>query len=85
MSVALQSVKASKYGLLELDMDTLHLTQGNHHGKQVHIGGIDEYVDTSVTSLTSVTHFDAYYCSSLYPGHLEQLSVACPNLQRLDL
>ena len=88
-SVALRSVKASKYGLLGLDMDTLHLTQGNYHGKQVHkallIGGIDEYIDTSVTSLTSVTYFDASYCSSLYPGHLEQLSIACPNLQRLDL
>ena len=70
-------------------MDTLHLTQGNYHGKQVHkallIGGIDEYVDTSVTSLTSVTYFDASYYSSLYPGHLEQLSIACHNLQRLDL
>ena len=49
------------------------------------IGGIDEYIDTSVTSPTSVTHFDASCCSSLYPGHLEQLSIACPNLQRLDL
>ena len=88
-SVALHSVKASKYGLLGLDLDTLHLTQGNYHGKQVHkallIGGNDEYIDTSVTSLTSVTYFDASCCSSLYPGHLEQLSVACPNLQRLDL
>ena len=88
-SVALRSVKASKYGLLGLDLDTLHLTQGNYHGKQVHkamlIGGTDEYIDTSVTSLTSVTYFDASYCSSLYPGHLEQLSVALPNLQRLDL
>ena len=92
--VALHSVKASKYGLLGLDMDMLHLTQGNYHGKQVHkallIGGKDEYIDTSVTSLTSVTYFDASYCSSihnssLYPGHLEQLSIACPNLQRLDL
>ena len=93
-AVALHSVKASKYGLLGLNMDMLHLTQGNHHGKQVHkallIGGIDEYIDTSVTSLTSVTYFDASYYSSihhssLYPGHLEQLSISCPNLQRLDL
>ena len=85
----MRSVKASKYGLLGLDLDTLHLTQGNYHGKQVHkallIGGKDEYIDTSVTSLTSVTYFDASCCSSLYPGHLEQLSIACPNLQRLDL
>ena len=49
------------------------------------IGGIDEYIDTSVTSLTSVTYFDASYWGCLHPGHLEQLSIACPNLQRLDL
>ena len=88
-SVAVPSVKASKYGLLGLDMDTLHLTRGSHHGKKVYkallIDGIDEHIDTSVTSLTSITYFDASYCKCLYPGHLEQLSVACPNLQKLDL
>ena len=42
-------------------------------------------MDTSVTNLTSVTYFDASCCRVLYPGHLEQLSIACPNLQRLDL
>ena len=87
-SVVLSSVKASKYGILGLDDDTLHLTEGSYRGKKVHkalLTGINnEYMDTSVTSLTSVTHFDAS-CGGLYPGHLEQLSIACPNLQRLDL
>ena len=67
-------------------MDTLHLTQGNGNvHKALLIGGIDEHVDSSIASLTSVTHFDASHCGGLYPGHLEQLSIACPNLKKLDL
>ena len=88
-SVALPSVKASDYGLQGLAVDTLHVTQGSYRGKKVHkallIGGIGEHVDTSVTSLTSITYFDASCCKSLHPHHLEQISLACPNLQKLDL
>ena len=88
-SVVLSSVRASNYGILGLDNDTLHLTEGSYRGKKVHkallTGTNNEYIDTSVTSLSSVTYFDASYCKVLYPGHLEQLSIACPNLQRLDL
>ena len=88
-SVILPSVKASKYGILGLEYDTLHLTEGSYCGKKVHkallTGTINEYIDTSVTSLLSVTYFDASYCKVLHPGHLEQLSIACPNLQKLDL
>ena len=89
-SVILPSVKPSKYGILGLDYDTLHLTQGSYRGKKVYkalLTNNDEYMDTSVTSLTSVTYFDASYCHNrvLYPGHLEQLSIACPNLQTLNL
>ena len=88
-SVVLPSVKATKYGILGLDNDTLHLTEGIDCGKKVHkallTGTNNEYIDTSVTSLASVTYFDASYCYKLCPGHLEQLSIACPNLQRLNL
>ena len=85
-TVTLPSVKASKYGILGLDVDTLHLTQGNGNvHKALLIGGIDEHVDSSIASLTSVTHFDASHCGGLYPGHLEQLSIACPNLKKLNL
>ena len=91
-SVVLSSVKASKYGILGLDHDILHLTQGIHRGKQIwkalltkaKLANID-YIDTSVISLTSITYFDASRHGGLYPGHLEQLSIACPNLQTLDL
>ena len=103
-SVVLPSVRASNYGILGLDDDTLHLIEGSYRGKKVHkalltgtnceymdtsvtslSGTNPEYIDTSVTSLSSVTYFDASYCMGLYPGHLEQLSIACPNLQKLDL
>ena len=82
-------VKASNYGLLGLEVDTLHLTESTHRGNIVHkallINGINAHIDVSVASLTTVTYFDASHCSVLYPGHLEQLSIACPNLQKLDL
>ena len=62
-SVVLSSVKASKYGILGLDHDMLHLTEGSYHGKKVYkamlTGTNNEYIDTSVTSLSSVTYFDA--------------------------
>ena len=90
-SVVLSSVKASKYGILGLDCDTLNLTEGSYRGKKVQkallIKTDVECTDTSIVNLTSVTYFDASNsnCSGLYPGHLEQLSIVCPNLQRLNL
>ncbi|XP_065886988.1 uncharacterized protein [Dysidea avara] len=38
-----------------------------------------------VTSLHSVTHFDITRYSALLSNHLEQLAIACPNLQQLKL
>ena len=36
-------------------------------------------------NLSCVTHVDFSYCYSLHSGHLEQLAIACSNLQRLNL
>jgi len=36
-------------------------------------------------NLNCATHFDLSFCYSLFPGHLEQIAIACPNLQRLNL
>ena len=36
-------------------------------------------------NLNCATHFDLSFCNSLHSGHLEQLAIACPNLQRLNL
>ena len=100
-SVTLPSVRSESLGLdlpwkdLPHESDQIfHLPQGSYHGKKVHkvwlramIDGIDKYIDNSVTiaSLTSVTYFANDALWSLLPEHLEWLSIACPNLQRLDL
>ena len=49
-SVDVSSVKASKYGILGLDYETLHLTEGNYHGKKVHKALL------TGTNLSSVTY-----------------------------
>ena len=100
-SVTLPSVRSKSLGLdlqwyevnwgpIQSSNDQIfYLTQGRYHGKKVHkawlnaIDGIDEYLDNSVTSLASVTYFEA--SCTLLPEHLEWLSIACPNLQILDL
>ena len=38
-----------------------------------------------VNSIKFMTHFSATGCDFFYPGHLEQLAIACPNLQQLNL
>jgi len=36
-------------------------------------------------NLSCVTHFDLTNCLSFYSGHLEQLAIACSNIQGLNL
>jgi len=38
-----------------------------------------------VTSFSRVTEFNFAYSECVQPGHLEQLAIACPNIQRLNL
>jgi len=38
-----------------------------------------------ITSLRFVTHFDVGQCESFLPSHLEEVAIACPNLQQLVL
>ena len=52
-------------------------------------------LNVNITNLMSIlklagnfncaTHFDLSSCYSLFLGHLEQIAIACPNLQRLNL
>ena len=96
-SATLPFVKASDFGLFGIDL--LLLTNCTN-GKRLHKAfvsrecfGYDsdvsdiigDHLNTSVLNLTCVTHFDASNFKSLYPGHLEQISVVCPNLQQLNL
>ena len=42
-------------------------------------------IESGINNITFITYFDASNCRMLDSDHLEQLSIACPNLQRLEL
>ena len=88
----LSFTKASNFGMLGLNKGLLLLTDCVHNGKNIHKAFLNKYMYFDVTllncnveSLSVVTHFDASNFGQLYSGHLEQLAIACPNLQRLNL
>ena len=66
------------------------MTDCQYDGRTLHMAKYyqNQFVlDTIVKpcDLSCVTDFDLSDCKSLYSGHLEQLAIACPNLQRLNL
>ena len=87
-------IKPSSFGLFGFGEDLMLLTNSTINGKVIHqlkrpyIRSEEHSLITShlcnVTNLNFVTDFDASHCG-LLSGHLEQLSIACPNLKRLDL
>jgi len=91
-SCVLPFVKPSKCGLLGLEEEDVFVTDSVCHGKALHKAVMLRLNDdiersrfkSNVTSLSCVTQFDTTRCD-LYPGHLEQLAAACPNLQHLNL
>jgi len=87
-------VKAATFGLLGMESIVLILSDTNnarhkaefvpsYHHEYVQISG--DQLDSRITSLDFITHFDARCCQFLYSGNLEQLAAACPNLHRLDV
>ena len=40
---------------------------------------------TNNNNISLIIHFDVALCKSFLPSHLEQLAIACPNLQQLVL
>ena len=85
-------VKASDFGLFGFGEDLL-LLNSTGDGKAVHKASVIQSDELSfctsnlccnVSSLNFVTDFIATRCG-LLSGHLEQLSIACPNLERLNL
>ena len=88
-------VKASSFGLLGLENNLVLLTSSVYNGKAAVKAKIvfgdefdfinDSTLNTAVTDLSFVTDFNFALCESLHSGHLEQLAIACPNLQRLNL
>jgi len=93
-------VKASNCGLVDLDADILVLVTGICNGKlqckaDTGLPTLHNYfydrnlkivANNSVSSLSCVIEFNLAYCSEfVHSEHLEQLAVACPHLQRLNL
>ena len=83
-------VNARNYGLLGLDSDYLllssrTLSNGDLLQKAILSHSSIQGTPLNITSIQFLTHFVATQCGFLYSGHLEQLAIACPNLQQLDL
>jgi len=94
-SCVLPFVESSKCGLdgFEGLEKNILLTDSTYHGRvvckakmiQLNPGIAPSQFCLGITSLSSVTCFDASRCLSLYSSHLEQLAMACTNLQQLNL
>ena len=93
-SAALPFIKLSNHGILDLEEEILLITAYDHYGENRHtlaIGFVDfcfnfeeSHLNFSIGDLHSVTYID-FSLAEIYSDHLEQLAVACPNLQRLNL
>ena len=87
-------VKANDFGLFGFSRDLLLLiTNSTSNGKVVHKASViksgyhsfhTSSLCCNVSSLSFVTDFTATNCK-LLSDHLEQLSLACPNLEQLNL
>ena len=92
-SCTLPFVKPSKFGLLGLEDNDILLTDSTYGGKLLRKARIIKISDDigsghfccDNTGIHFVTHFDASHCELLHSGHLEQLAMACPNLQHLNI
>ena len=90
-------IKLSNHGILGLDKDIFYLSDYDHYGKvrlsvsprpNVYLysdlyGVKDEHLHC-ISNFDSVSNVD-FSDVNIYPGHLEQLAIACPNLERLNL
>jgi len=86
-------VKLSDFGILGLNNDVAVMGNCQHGGRTMYLVKyqsndivVNKLKSLSVircNNLSCVTHFDFSKCQSLHSGHLEQLAIACPNLERL--
>ena len=93
--ISTPGVKLSDVGILGLNNDVAVMTDCQYGGRAMCMvryqfdddiaNKLNSLPITRCDDLSCVTHFDLANCHSLYSGHLEQLAIACPNLQRLNL
>lgn len=96
-TIILPFVKASQFGLFGLDFDLLVLTSSVCDGRLMYradtgspsLGKLLHRKNVQFTmvidTLSNVTEFNFACLFRLRSGHLEQLAIACPNLQQLNL
>ena len=85
-------VKLSDYGIFGLKYDTFYLNDYDHYGEVRHTvtPRCTEFYEVKrehlncIGNLHSVSNID-FSNVDIYPGHLEQVAITCPNLERLNL
>ena len=85
-------IKLTDHGILGLQYDTFHFTDYDHYGEIRHsitvlyygLNAVKEHHFNHISNLYSVSNVD-FHDMDIYPGHLEQLAIACPNLERINL
>ena len=82
-------IKLSDHGILGLDKDIFYLSDYDHYGKvklsvSPHLYAVKYEHFHCISNFNSVSNVD-FVGMNIYPGHLEQLAIACPNLERLNL
>jgi len=95
--VTIPCVKLSDFGILGLGNDLGLMTDCRYNGKTMYLVNYNMFNKcvipelslsaciTEFKNLVCTTHFDMPNCLSFRSGHLEQLAIACPNLQRLNV
>ena len=85
-------IKLSDHGILGLDYDIFYLSDYDHCGevrlsvtskRSTDLYAVKEHLHC-ISNFDSVSNVD-FYRVNICPDHLEQLAIACPNLERLNL
>ena len=85
-------IKLSDHGIMGLNRDIFYLSDYDHYGK-ARLSVSPKYYDLDLVDnehLRCISNFNSisnvnFSFVNVYPGHLEQLAIACPNLERLNL
>ena len=82
-------IKLIDHGILGLQYDTFYFTDYDHYGEVRHSitaqhYGLHAVKEHCISNLYSVSNIN-FSRMDICPGHLEQLAIACPNLERINL